>query len=91
LGAFRSLDMKLAWVYKVRERFSIEPSFSAYNVFNFANFDGAGGRLSGELNGQAGSINGTTPANRTNRIGPGTGTFSFGAPRQLEFGLRLTF
>ena len=91
LGAFRSLDMKLAWVYKIRERFSIEPSFSAYNVLNFANFDGAGGRLSGELNGQAGSINGTTPANRTNRIGPGTGTFSFGAPRQLEFGLRLTF
>jgi len=91
LDAFRSLDMKFSWVYKIRERFSVEPSFSAYNVFNFANFDGGGGRLSGELNGQAGSINGTTAANRTNRIGPGTGTFSFGAPRQLEFGLRLTF
>jgi hypothetical protein len=68
-------------------------SFSAYNTFNCSNFDGAGGRLSGELTGQAGSINGTTSAldSRTNRIGPGTGTFSFGAPRQLEFGLRVTF
>src|SRR5207237_535852 len=60
LGTFRSFDMTLRWAYKVKERFTIEPSISAYNVFNFSNFDGAGGRLSGELNGQAGSINGTT-------------------------------
>jgi hypothetical protein len=26
-----------------------------------------------------------------NRVGVGTGVYSLGAPRQIEFGLRLTF
>ena len=34
----------------------------------------------------------TTYANRDGqRVGLGTGVFSFGAPRQFEFGLKMTF
>ena len=65
---------------------------SAFNVLNFANFDGPGNRLSGVLNGTAGSVNGTSAEDRiTNRIGPGSGVYSLGAPRQIQFGVRLTF
>jgi len=40
----------------------------------------------------AGQINGTTPAGRNaDRVGVGSGVYSLGAPRQIEFGLRLTF
>ena len=48
--------------------------------------------LSGILNGTAGSVNGTSATDRsTNRIGPGSGLFTLGAPRQIQFGVRLTF
>jgi hypothetical protein len=44
------------------------------------------------LNASAGSINGTTQADRiTNRVGLGTGVFALGAPRAIEFGIRLAF
>jgi len=65
---------------------------SAFNVLNLANFDGPGNKLSGILNGTIGSVNGTSAADRiTNRIGPGSGLFTLGAPRQIQFGIRLTF
>ena len=39
-----------------------------------------------------GQINGTTATgHNVNRVGVGTGVYSLGAPRQIEFGLRLTF
>jgi len=39
-----------------------------------------------------GAINGTGRAGQdTFRVGNGTGVYSLGAPRQLEWGLRLTF
>jgi hypothetical protein len=44
------------------------------------------------LTGAGGQINGTTPAgHNVNRVGVGTGVYSLGAPRQIEFGLRLSF
>jgi hypothetical protein len=74
------------------DRFVVEPSISAFNVLNFANFDGPGNRLSGVLNGAAGSINGTSAEDRVaNRVGPGSGVYTLGAPRQIQFGVRLTF
>ncbi len=61
-------------------------------VCNFANFDLPGNALNGLLKGGAGQINGTTRASHdVNRVGVGTGVYSLGAPRQLEFGLRATF
>jgi Carboxypeptidase regulatory-like domain len=91
----KTFDMSLTWVGKVnvREReLSIQPSVSFYNLFNFANFNIPGNVLSGILTGGAGSLNGTTYAGADSvRVGVGTGVFSLGAPRTIEFGLKLAF
>jgi len=48
--------------------------------------------LNGLLTGAAGQINGTTRAvHAVDRVGVGTGVYALGAPRQIEFGLRVTF
>ncbi|HXZ14000.1 MAG TPA: carboxypeptidase regulatory-like domain-containing protein [Candidatus Sulfotelmatobacter sp.] len=85
-------DVGLAWEGHVKERLTIEPSATFYNVFNFANFDIPGNVLSGLLTGTPGTVNGTTYATGNSvRIGNGTGVFNFGAPRTIEFGLKFTF
>jgi hypothetical protein len=92
LAWLKTFDLTLSRPLKVGDRFVLEPSVSAFNILNFANFDGSGNRLLGVLNGTAGTVNGTTMAERaTNRIGLGSGAFSLGAPRQIQFGLKLTF
>ncbi len=91
----KTFDMSLTWIGKVnvKEReISIEPSASIFNLFNFANFNIPGNVLSGILSGGAGSLNGTNYAGANSvRIGVGTGVFALGAPRTIEFGLKLTF
>ena len=91
----RTFDTSLTWVgnVTVKDRaFSIEPSVSFYNLFNFANFNIPGNVLTGILTGGPGSANGTTRADATSvRVGVGTGVFSLGAPRTIEFGLKLSF
>jgi hypothetical protein len=59
---------------------------------NFSNFDLPGLTLNGLLTGSAGQINGTdSVGHNIDRVGVGTGVYSLGAPRQIEFGLTLTF
>ncbi len=101
---FKEVSTTLAWPIRIREGVSIVPSISAFNVFNMANF-GIPGYSSGIMTdettgpfapgtyGVAGSPNGTSPGpNRASlRLGLGSGVFSNGAPRQLEFGLKLNF
>jgi hypothetical protein len=103
LAWLKSLDLRASWRLRVRERFSIEPSVAFFNVFNFANFDGVNNTLSGVLqelpkesidpnNPPPAAINNTTSRARLNtRTGFGTGVFGLGAPRALEFGLRISF
>jgi len=92
LAWMRALDLKLSWRHTFREGLTIEPSVGFYNLFNFANFDLPAALLNGLLTGAAGQINGTTSVgHNVDRVGVGTGVYSLGAPRQLEFGLRLTF
>jgi hypothetical protein len=71
---------------------SLQPSVSFYNLFNFANFNIPGNVLSGILTGSPGSLNGTNYASADSvRVGVGTGVFSLGAPRTIEFGLKVVF
>jgi hypothetical protein len=91
-------NLRFGWVLKPKhiwsslsEAFAIEPQVSIFNLFNIANYDGPVGPMRGELNGGAGSVNGTTQALRTNRIGLGSGVFALGVPRTLEFGVKVSF
>jgi hypothetical protein len=95
MGSLRSFDLRLSWAYKIEAKSHViqfQPGFGFFNLFNFANFDLPPNALTGGLNGAAGSINGTGPADRiTNRVGAGTGVFNLGAPRAMEFGMRISF
>lgn len=99
----RTVDLRLSWPFHVGERVRVEPNVAAFNVFNFANFGGAGNQLSGVLDGSPGSsLNGASTAgtcgnsialctSRLDRILPGSGAYGLGAPRQVEFGVKITF
>jgi hypothetical protein len=91
-GWLRQLDLKIAMPIKIRERVTISPNVAFFNVLNLANFGiSPSNTLSGILNGVPGSANGTTYAGQGNRAGLGSGVFQLGAPRQIEFGLSLSF
>jgi Carboxypeptidase regulatory-like domain len=92
LSWLRVFDVKSSWAYRLGEKLTVQPSVGFYNLFNFANYDLPGAALNGLLTGAAGQINGTPPAGHSvDRVGVGTGVYALGAPRQIEFGLRLTF
>jgi hypothetical protein len=94
----KTVDFQVSWIGHIGERLTITPSVGLFNVFNFRNWDSAGNTLSGALSGQGGSINGTfgnffrpEGGTRSNAIGTGTGVFSLGAPRAIEWGLKFQF
>jgi hypothetical protein len=102
LGGFIADDLRLSWLFapthlwkRIPESVVLEPTFDVFNVANVVNYDPPNGNvtstLRGALDGGPLSINGTTPALHTNRYGIGTGAFSVGIPRALQFGIALTF
>jgi hypothetical protein len=94
LGWLKTVDIRLSYPIKLWEGVVITPSISAFNAFNFANFDKGIGILSGVLNGSPGEINGTVAGpmgHDSTRVGLGSGVNAQGAPRELEYGLRINF
>jgi hypothetical protein len=91
-GWLNTVDLKLAWRHAIKERVTFEPSVGFYNLFNTPNFNLPPNTMNGILSGSSGSINGTDKLqNEQFRVGNGTGVYSLGASRQIEFGVRLTF
>jgi len=95
----KSMDLKAAWPIKIRERFTVEPSASVFNVFNFSNSFLPGNLplaslLPGGPNGTLApnAVGGVTGAGLTPfRASFQSGTYALGAPRRFEFGLRIEF
>ena len=90
----KDTDLKISWIHRFSERFTIEPNVGFFNVFNFGNYNLPPGAMSGWLDEGAGSINSIvagTAASTPFRVGSGTGVFGLGAPRAIEWGLRLSF
>jgi hypothetical protein len=88
----KTFDFGLNWAFKIKESIELRPGITFFNVFNFANFDGAGVPFSNILDGTQGSPNGTTnPQPNALRLGLGSGVNALGAPRQIEFTLKLNF
>jgi hypothetical protein len=89
---YKDVDTVLSWPFRIKDKFTIEPSVSFFNLFNFAQYTPLVG-----LAGGPGSINGTVggfgdpTTHDAVRVGTGSGVFASGAPRQTEFGLRLEF
>ncbi len=99
-GWLKVFDLKLAYPFKIKDRFTIEPSAAVYNLFNFSNFDtnpfvilGSAAGIAGILDGSPGSINGTFKGDPRNgeRAFQSSSSFGLGSPRQIEFGLRVVF
>ena len=94
-------DLKVSFPVKIRERFTIEPTVSLYNLFNRTNFgvspgcanDNQGGRLCGALNsGLPNTIGYTTKADANGmRAFQSPSLFNLGSPRQAELELRITW
>ena len=93
----RAFDMNLSWGYKIKEKVELRPGISVFNLFNLSNFDGPAIPFSSILNGQVGSPNGTTSALEHGaagnflRLGLGSGVNALGAPRAIEWQLKLSF
>jgi hypothetical protein len=83
---FYTTDVRLSWIWKFKERLSIQPSADCFNIFNKTNTEGP---LSGVLSGARGTISKTTAY--FTRVGAGSGSFSSGQPRAFQFGIRVTF
>jgi hypothetical protein len=92
----RIWDVGVGYSYKLGESLTLQPGVHAFNILNAANFDGPGTigstRETGVLTGSPGSANNTTYLTQEPyRVGLGTGVYGFGAPRQLEFSMKLVF
>ena len=96
-GWLKTFDVGLNWGYKIKERVELRPGVTIFNVFNFSNFAGPALPFNSILDGSVGSANGTTAAllhgdaGNPLRLGLGSGVNALGAPRAIEFALKVSF
>lgn len=95
-----TFDAHISWrlrlnkaIHALPESVVLEPQAAVFNVFNVQNWYPAGNQISGVLNGLPNSVNGTTKADRSALVTPGSssGVNWYAVPRQAEFGVKLTF
>jgi hypothetical protein len=101
-----SAGIPIPYLEHIRKGLSITPTIAAYNVLNMANFGGNSGTLlnAGDSgctatsttcigSANVGHLNGpNTPAvENSNRVQRGAGVFDQGAPRTVEFQLKITY
>ena len=98
----RLLDVNFSYpiqLARYREGLSLEPAVAIYNVANFANYGTPSGILQntasagGPQDLTTGYISGpnTFDTLNQNRVTRGTGTYNQGAPRTMEFQLKMNF
>ena len=93
----KTFDAGLNWSYKFKERLELRPGVTVFNVFNFSNFEGPSSPFTSILNGAPGAPNGTTASIEHGvngnflRTGLGSGVNAMGAPRAMEFQLKVIF
>jgi len=96
-GWLKTFDLGLNWGYKIKDKVELRPGVTVFNVFNFSNFAGAAIPFNSILDGTVGSANGTTSAllhgvdGNSLRLGLGSGVNALGAPRAMEFELKVIF
>ena len=99
-GTLRTFDLTLGRPTKIRwlgEGTAIEPTISAFNVFNFSNYGALTGNLytaqqPGTANGTDNSYNSADGYNRNSlKLGNGSGVFGQGVPRVIEYGMKFNF
>jgi len=85
------------------ERVVAQPRMSVFNLFNYQNYDPPNELPNGNLTvcpvptapcapaDTGDSVSSTSKRTRTNHVGLGSGTFALGAPRQLEWGVKVAF
>ena len=62
----KTMDLRLSRPFQVSERVKLEPNLSVFNLFNWANYGGAGNQLSGVMDGAPGtSLNNSSSARHT--------------------------
>lgn len=91
-GNLRTFDLALSRPIKFGDRISLEPSFAVFNLFNFSNFGSVLGNLASQQ--QPGTANGTDSSLESRgalRTGNGSGVFTLGAARIVEYGLKFNF
>jgi len=96
----KSMDVKLYWPFNYKDRVTIEPSATVFNIFNFWNaylpgnlpnpslIPGQDGLLAPTA---VGGIASGSPSLAPYRANFQSGTFAMGTPRTFEFGLRISF
>jgi hypothetical protein len=99
----KTFDVTLGWPIPIGERVHIEPSIAFFNIFNMSNSFLPGNLPSQALNPADPTCTSNCTISTTSIGGVGfqqllpyratmqSGTYALGAPRQLEFGLKLSF